>query len=74
MSDTDPAFERGLKRRREVLGDDLHFRAALEHGVPVETLKEVLLQSAVYCGLPAANTAFHRAEALLSSRSRGTTL
>jgi 4-carboxymuconolactone decarboxylase len=53
---------------------DLHFRAALQHGVPVDTLKEVLLQSAVYCGLPAANTAFHRAEALLSSHTGGTTL
>ncbi len=47
---------------------DLHFRAALEHGVPVETLKEVLLQCAIYCGVPAANTAFHRARAILASR------
>jgi 3-oxoadipate enol-lactonase len=48
---------------------DLHVRAALDHGVPVETLKEVLLQSAIYCGVPAANTAFHRAQEILSSRS-----
>lgn len=44
---------------------ELHFRAALEHGVPVEALKEVLLQSAIYCGVPAANTAFKRAQALV---------
>jgi len=44
---------------------ELHFRAALEHGVPVETLKEVLLQSAIYCGVPAANSAFKRAQALV---------
>ncbi|MEO8040587.1 MAG: carboxymuconolactone decarboxylase family protein, partial [Betaproteobacteria bacterium] len=44
---------------------ELHFGAALEHGVPVEALKETLLQSAIYCGVPAANTAFKRAAALL---------
>jgi 4-carboxymuconolactone decarboxylase len=37
----------------------LHCRAALEAGVSLDTIKEVLLQSAVYCGLPAANNAFH---------------
>jgi 3-oxoadipate enol-lactonase len=49
---------------------DLHFRAALEHGVPVAKLKEVLLQAAIYCGVPAANTAFKRAAALLAQRER----
>jgi 3-oxoadipate enol-lactonase len=132
--DRDAAFERGLKRRREILGDewvdralasrtafnadlqslitrfawgeiwtrpglpdetrrllvlaftialgrweefDLHVRAALDHGVPADTLKEVLLQSAVYCGVPAAHTAFQRAEAIMSrgaTPARGTTL
>ncbi|HEX2443431.1 MAG TPA: carboxymuconolactone decarboxylase family protein [Vicinamibacterales bacterium] len=128
--DRDAAFERGLKRRREILGDewvdralanrtafnadlqslitrfawneiwtrpglpdetrrllvlaftialgrweefDLHFRAALDHGVPADTLKEVLLQSLVYCGVPAAHTAFNRAEAIMSQQSGGTT-
>jgi 3-oxoadipate enol-lactonase len=126
QDDRDAAFQAGLRRRREVLGDawvdrairsttpfnedfqslitrfawteiwtrpglpdetrrllvlaftiaqgrweefDLHFRAALDHGVAAGTLKEVLLQSAVYCGVPAANTAFHRAQEILSSRS-----
>lgn len=51
---------------------ELHFRAALEHGVPVEALKEVLLQSAIYCGVPAANTAFKRAQSLLDQRGTPT--
>jgi 4-carboxymuconolactone decarboxylase len=49
---------------------DLHFRAALEHGVSSNALKEVLLQAAVYCGVPAANTAFHRAQAIITSLER----
>jgi 4-carboxymuconolactone decarboxylase len=36
----------------------MHLRAALEHGVAPELLKETILQSAVYCGVPAANSAF----------------
>lgn len=36
----------------------MHLKAALEHGVAPELLKEALLQSAVYCGVPAANSAF----------------
>lgn len=39
----------------------LHVRAALEHGVPADLIREVILQSAIYCGVPAANTAFHDA-------------
>ena len=50
---------------------ELHFRAALEHGVPVDALKEVLLQSAIYCGVPAANTAFKRAQALVEAPFSG---
>lgn len=36
----------------------LHVRAALDNGVTADELKEVLLQAAVYCGIPAANAAF----------------
>ena len=43
----------------------LHLRAALEHGVPREEVKEVLLQTAIYCGVPAANSAFRAAEQVL---------
>lgn len=37
----------------------LHVRAAFNNDVTRDEIKEVLLQSAVYCGVPAANTAFH---------------
>ena len=46
----------------------LHLRAALEHGVAEEALKEVILQSAVYCGVPAANAAFHAAGEIIAER------
>ena len=40
----------------------LHVKAALNNGVSIEEIKEVVLQSAVYCGLPAAHSAFHDAQ------------
>ena len=40
----------------------LHLRAAFNNGVTQDEIKEVLLQSAIYCGVPAANSAFHAAE------------
>jgi 4-carboxymuconolactone decarboxylase len=43
----------------------MHVRAALRNGLTRDELKEVLLQSAVYCGVPAANTAFHVAQRTL---------
>ena len=46
----------------------LHVRAALDNGVTADELKEVLLQSAVYCGIPAANTAFRVASEVLGRR------
>jgi 4-carboxymuconolactone decarboxylase len=36
----------------------LHLRAARRNGLTWDEIKEVLLQSAIYCGVPAANTAF----------------
>ena len=36
----------------------IHLRAALRNGLTREEIKEVLLQSAIYCGVPAANGAF----------------
>lgn len=47
----------------------LHLEAALDGGVPPDVIKEVLLQSAVYCGVPAANAAFHAAADILASRA-----
>ena len=112
---SDDAYERGLRVRREVLGDEhvdrategateltrefqelitryawgeiwarpgldrrtrscvtltalvalgrfdelaLHVRAARRNGLSLDEIKEVLLQTAVYCGVPAANSAF----------------
>lgn len=123
MSDpTDPAYEKGMRVRREVLGDEhvdranerktpftddfqdfitryawgeiwirpgldrktrsaitltalvalghldelaMHVRAALRNGLGEDEIKEVLLQSAIYCGVPAANAAFAVAQRVL---------
>jgi 4-carboxymuconolactone decarboxylase len=40
----------------------LHVRAAFNNGVTRDEIKEVLLQCAIYAGIPAANSAFHMAE------------
>lgn len=46
----------------------LHVRAALQSGdLGPDDLKEVLLQSAVYCGVPAANHAFKEARAVIEA-------
>ena len=47
---------------------ELHVRAALRNGVTPDDLKEVLLQCAVYCGVPAANGAFAIAQRVLDER------
>src|SRR5476649_798119 len=44
---------------------ELHLRAALRNGLSSDELKEVLLQSAIYCGVPAANSAFAIAQRVL---------
>jgi 4-carboxymuconolactone decarboxylase len=44
----------------------LHIRAALTNGVTEDELKEILLQTAIYCGVPAANTAFAVAARVLA--------
>ena len=50
----------------------LHLRAALRNGVTRVEIKETLLQMAVYCGLPAANSAFRvAAEVFGEARARG---
>ena len=125
---TDPAFEQGLRVRREVLGDEhvdaaqartteltadfqslitryawgeiwarpgldrrtrscitlamlvalgrheelaMHVRAAVRNGLSREEIKEVLLQTAVYCGVPTANSAFAVAERVLDGPGDG---
>jgi 4-carboxymuconolactone decarboxylase len=44
---------------------ELHMRAAVRDGTSADELKEVLLQCAVYCGVPAANSAFAIAQRVL---------
>jgi len=44
---------------------EMHLRAALRNGLTAEEIGEVLLQSAVYCGVPAANSAFAIARRVL---------
>ena len=68
----------GLERRTRSLltiglmvalnrGDELrlHLRAAANNGVTPEEISEVLLHCAIYCGVPAANSAFHAAREVL---------
>ena len=45
----------GLARWEEF---ELHCKAAIRAGVPLDKIKETLMQGAIYCGVPAANTAF----------------
>jgi 3-oxoadipate enol-lactonase/4-carboxymuconolactone decarboxylase len=46
---------------------DMHVRAGLEHELEPCDLKEVLLQTAIYAGMPAANTGFHRAAEVMKT-------
>jgi 4-carboxymuconolactone decarboxylase len=45
---------------------ELHVRAAVRNGLTEREIGEVFLQSAVYCGVPAANSAFAVAQRVLS--------
>ncbi|MCX2714277.1 4-carboxymuconolactone decarboxylase [Mycolicibacterium sp. J2] len=49
----------------------MHVRAARTNGLSVDEIKEVLLQSAIYCGVPDANTAFRVAQAALADTDEG---
>ena len=46
----------------------LHIEAALRDGLAPEEIKEVLLQCAIYCGVPAANSAFGVFQRVLDER------
>jgi 4-carboxymuconolactone decarboxylase len=54
-------------------GDELrmHLRAAANNGVTAAEIREVLLQCAVYCGVPAANSAFHAAKEIFNDEGAG---
>lgn len=48
----------------------MHLRAAVNNGVTRDEIKEVLLQCAIYCGVPAANSAFHLAQSVFDELDR----
>jgi 4-carboxymuconolactone decarboxylase len=45
----------------------MHVRAAFNNGVTRDEIKEVLMQTAIYAGVPAANAAFHQAEQVFAA-------
>ena len=53
-------------------GDEfrMHVRAAANNGVTRDEIKELLLHAAIYCGVPAANSAFHAAEEVFAEQER----
>ena len=57
------AMMTALNRPREL---QLHVRGALRNGCSVEEIRGVLLQAAVYCGVPAALDAFHAAREVIA--------
>jgi 4-carboxymuconolactone decarboxylase len=56
-----------LNRQHEL---GMHVRGALRNGCSVEEIRETLLQTAAYCGVPAAIEAFRTAEAALEGLRR----
>jgi 4-carboxymuconolactone decarboxylase len=48
----------------------MHVKAALSIGVSRDEIQELLLQAAIYCGVPAANAAFHLAEEVFEAQDR----
>jgi 4-carboxymuconolactone decarboxylase len=48
----------------------IHLRAALRNGLTRAEISEVLLQTAIYCGVPAANSAFEVAQRVLGDERR----
>jgi 4-carboxymuconolactone decarboxylase len=48
----------------------LHLRGAMNNGVTRDEIKELFLQAAVYCGVPAANAAFRAAEEVFAGEDR----
>lgn len=52
---------------------EMHVRAAIRNGLTGDEIGEVLLQCAVYCGVPAANAAFAVAQRVLAEMEEGNT-
>jgi 4-carboxymuconolactone decarboxylase len=57
-----------LSREHEL---ELHIRAGRRNGLEWDEIKEVLLQSAIYCGVPAANSAFAIAQRVMDAEAEG---
>ena len=49
---------------------ELHCKASVRGGVPIEKIRETLMQGAIYCGVPAANTAFKITTKILREEGR----
>ena len=47
----------------------MHLRAARRNGLTVDEIREVILQAGLYCGVPAANTAFRIAKDVFADES-----
>ena len=45
----------------------MHVRAAFNNGLTKDDIKEVIMQCAIYAGVPAANSAFHQAEEVFAA-------
>jgi 4-carboxymuconolactone decarboxylase len=52
----------------------MHLSAGISNGVTEDELKEVILHSSLYCGLPAANAAYHLASEILAERARNSSV
>ena len=48
----------------------LHVRASFRNGVTRDEIREVLLQTAIYCGVPAANSAFKQAREVFAAMDK----
>lgn len=48
----------------------LHLRGALANGVTIEEIKEIFLQTGIYCGIPAALESFKTAREVFKERAR----
>jgi 3-oxoadipate enol-lactonase / 4-carboxymuconolactone decarboxylase len=48
----------------------MHTRAALRNGLTADEIREILLQTAIYCGVPAANSAFAVAERVIEQEAK----
>lgn len=48
----------------------LHVKAAFNNGLTRDEIKEVIMQAAIYCGVPASNSAFHWAEEVFAQMEK----